>query len=160
MIVDGKEIKIADVMRPPQLIQETQTLKDALTFMIENKCNSLTVVDDAGVYAGRVSAVDIIKEVLPDYMEDDMVAARFANLDLLKQDAARAKDKLIKDFMMTDIPAIDVDDSLVEAAVLAAKQGFGRITVVDADKKPVGFLTRTEIKRVIGHFLDIPSALT
>lgn len=160
MIVDGKHVKIADIMRPPHLIKETQTLKEALTTMIEERCNSLTVVKEDGTYAGRLSTVDIIKEVLPDYMEDDTVAARFANADLLREDASRVKDKQVKEFMMTDVPTINVDDSVVEAAVLAAKQGHGRITVVDAEAKPVGIMTRTEIKRVIGHFLDIPSALT
>lgn len=160
MIVNGKEVRIADIMRPPHIIKETQTLKDALETMIQERCNSLTVVTEDGTYAGRLGTINIIKEVLPDYLEDDVVAARFANAELLREDAGRVKDRYIKDFMMTDVPTINVDDSVVEAAVLAAKQGFGRITVVDADNKPIGILTRTEIKRVIGHFLDIPSALT
>lgn len=159
MIVNGKEVHIADVMRPAHIVQEHTTLREAVAYMIEHHCNSLVVVGADGTYAGSVSTVDIIKEVLPEYLEEDAIAARFADTELLREDAMRAQDRPLQKFMATDVAVIHIDEALIKAAVLAIKHGHGRITVVDEQGIPLGVLTRTEIKHVIGHFLDIPSAL-
>lgn len=160
MTVNGKTIGIRDIMRPAVLVEETQTLKEVLARMIKEKRNSLTVVDADGRFVGAVNAIDIIKEVLPDYLEEDAIAAQFADAELLKEDAQRVQDKQVKEFMATDIPTVTVDDSLLGAAVIATGRARGRITVLDADRKPIGILTRTEIKQVIGSFLDIPDSLS
>lgn len=140
-------------MRPPVLIQENGTLGSALEQMIREKRNSLTVVNEHGVLVGAVNAIDIIKAVVPDYLEDDAITARFADETILREDTKKAKDLPITSFMATDIPVIAHDASITEAAVTAASTGRGRITVVDENKKPVGVLTRTEIKQVIGSYL-------
>ena len=159
MTINGKTITIADIMRPAVTIEQSATLEQVLTRMVAEKRNSLSVVDENGVFVGAVNAVDVIKEVLPDYLEDDVIAARFADDALLKEDAQRVKDKPVSEFMAKDVPGISADTSLLEAAVLAVKQGRGRITIVDDNKHPVGILTRTEIKRVIAAYLDIEGAL-
>jgi predicted transcriptional regulator len=160
MTINGKEIHIGDIMRPASTIESSATLKEVLAHMTEQKRNSLAVVDTEGILIGAVNAVDIIKEVVPDYLEDDAVAARFADDELFKEDAIRVQDKPLADFMSTDIPTITKDETLIEAAVLAAKHGRGRITVVDEHKKPIGVLTRTEIKQVIAAYLGLPNELT
>ncbi len=142
-------------MRPSILIPNTETLFSTLKKMIEEKRNSLTVVDDSGALVGMVTALDIIKAVLPDYLEESEVAARFANLSLLKKDAERVKDTPVTEFMDTDVPSMQADGNIIEAAVIAAQSGRGRIVVVDDARKPLGILTRTELKQVIGMTLGL-----
>ena len=108
---------------------------------------------------GMINASDIIKAVLPDYLEEDLVAVRFANQKILQEDAQKAKNVPVRDFMNTKAPTIDEHSSVLEAAALASRAGFGRIIVVDADKKPVGIITRTEIKQVIASLIGIQNAL-
>lgn len=151
--------QIDELMRPAIAVTGDITLHDALSRMIKERRNSLVVVDEAGALIGAVNAVDIIKEVLPDYLEEDEVAAHFADDTLLKEDAIRVKDKPVSEFMSTEIASIHTDGSLVEAAVLATKHGRGRIIVVDDANKPLGVLTRTEIKQVVASFLDIETEL-
>lgn len=159
MTINGKEVTIRDIMRPAITVGENETLRTVLERMVTEKRNSLTVVDGEGKFVGAINAIDIIKAVLPDYLEEDAIAARFADISLLKEDANRVKDKPIKEFMATDIPTVTPEDSLLGTVVLATQRGRGRITVVDENNKPVGILTRTEIKQVIGSFLDIPTSL-
>lgn len=154
-IINGKSYTIEDVMRPAVFINNSATLEETLQKMINEHRNSLIVVAEDGTLSGMVNAVDIIKAVLPDYMEESNLAARFSNLDLLKEDAERVKDTLVTDFMETEIPTIKVDGSLIEATAIAAHSGKGRIAVVDAENKPVGVLTRTELKQVIGATLGM-----
>lgn len=159
MTVNGRDFSIGDLMRPVVTVHESDTLESILTCMVSNKRNSLVVVDNAGVVVGMVSATDVIKAVLPDYLEEDVVAARFANQEILKEDAQKAKGLPVSEFMNSDAPTIEVHDGVLEAASLALRAGSGRIIVVDSDKKPVGIITRTEIKQVIGSLLGIPGAL-
>lgn len=150
---------IEDLMRPPVIIPIGTTLKECLERMVKEKRNSLTVVNQDGTFAGAVNAVDVIREVLPDYLEEDVIAVRFADDALLAQDAQRVADHPVESFMARDVPTVTLESSLVEAAVLASVKGRGRITVLDDHRHPIGVLTRTEIKRVIAFYLGIPGAL-
>lgn len=147
--------KAKDLMRPAVLVNENDTLKTVLKKMVTEKRNSLTVVNSAGELVGAVNAIDIIKAVVPDYLEDDQTAAKFASEAILKEDAERASILLVKDFMATEIPTIDEETGLVEAMSIAVRAGRGRITVVDKANHPVGVLTRTELKRIISSYLGI-----
>ena len=155
MTINGRTTTISDMMRPPVTVGLGLTLKEVLEKMIHERRNSLTVVDGQGKFVGAVSALEIIKEVVPDYIEESDTVATYANEELFREDALRVANVPIEKFMVKDIPTITVDGSLVKAAVLATQYGRGRITVVDSEHKPVGVLTRTELKRVIGSFLDI-----
>jgi len=155
MTQNGKEITIKDLMRDPVFAYEGETLKEVLTRMIKERRNSLTVVAKDGTFKGAVSALDIIKEVIPEYIEADTVTAQYVNEELFREDARRVAEKPVEEFMVTDIPTITLDTTLIEAAVIAIQHGRGRITVIDAGNKPIGVLTRTELKRVIGSYLDI-----
>jgi len=160
MTIGEKNIQIRDLMRAPVLVEEDETLKAVLERMVTEKRNSLTVVDKDGKLVGAVNAVDIIKEVIPDYLEEDAVAARFADDSLLKEDAKRVSGKCVREFMAREVPTVEDDTSLLEAAVMATLEGRGRITVVDKEKKPIGILTRTEIKQVIASYLEIPNVFS
>ena len=145
---------VSSLMRPPITIQHTATLEEVVRKMVSEKRNSLVVINDDGAFAGAVNAIDVIKAVLPDYLEDDAIAARFADETLMKQDAHKVRGMVISEFMSKDLPTITEKTHIVEAAVQASKLGRGRIVVVDENKKPVGVLTRTEIKQVIASYFD------
>ena len=157
LMIDLSHTPVAagDIMRPSVRISTHETLYTTLRKMIEEKRNSLTVINDDGTLAGMVTAFDILKAVLPEYLEESEVAARFANLELLKKDAERVKDTPITEFMEKDVPVMKVDGNIIEAAVIAAHSGRGRIVVVDEENKPLGILTRTELKQVVGMTLDL-----
>jgi predicted transcriptional regulator len=149
---------VRDIMRPAVCVHTDDTLEEILGKMMLDRRNSLVVVDDAGTLAGVVNAIDIIKAVLPNYLEDDLVAARFASEALLKESAERARHTPVSKFMTTDTPTIEDADGILEATSLAVQSGRGRIVVVDANGVPVGVVTRTEIKQVIGALLGLPGA--
>jgi len=159
MTIDGKHYKVADVMRKPVIVPRTQTLRDALALLMERNTNLGIVVEDDGTFLGTVTTLDIIRAVLPDYLEDDEVAARFADDALLKEDARKAADLPVCDFLDREETTIDADASLLEATVIAAKDSTGRIVVLDENNKPIGVLTRTEIKRVLAAYLGIKNEL-
>lgn len=159
MVINGKEYVASDIMRPAVTVTQEATLEEVITRMVSEKRNSLVVVDGDGVLIGAVNAIDVIKAVLPDYLEESQVAARFGDFDLLKEDARRVSGMQVREFMSKDVPTIAKSGNLLEAAVMASTQGRGRITVVDEAHRPVGVLTRTEIKQIIGQALGVSGDL-
>jgi len=117
------------------------------------------VVDVEGRLVGGVSTLDIIRAVLPDYIESDEVAARFANTEMLKEDACKAAAKPLSEFVDRNEATVDPDANLLEATVISSRDSNGRIIVIDEHRKPVGLLTRTEIKQVLAAFLGVSDEL-
>ncbi len=155
MTVNGADISIKDVMRTPQTITEDVSFHDAMERMIQEKTNSLVVVNGEGAVVGMINPKSLIKMVVPDYLEGDAIAAHFVSEEIFREEAMRVADTKVRDFMQKDIVTVEEGDSLMQAAVVAASSGLVRIPVVDAEGKPVGLITRTELKNVIGVFLGI-----
>jgi predicted transcriptional regulator len=159
MTLNGKDYKVRDIMREVVTIQENVELKEALEALVKGKSNIAVVVDANGSFVGGVSTLDIIRAVLPDYMEKDQRAAHFADNTILREDTLKAATLPIADFVDKDDATVSPDANLLEATVIASVDGLGRIVVVDENNKPVGLLTRTEIKQVLAAFLDIENEL-
>jgi CBS domain-containing protein len=57
--------------------------------------------------------------------------------------------------MDEDVMTIREKESLMKAAMIVGQRSQVRIPVLDEDGRPIGLLTRTELKQVIGIFLGI-----
>jgi len=146
---------VKETMRKVGTIHKDKTFLEALTQMIEEKTNSLAVVGDQGELVGMINTGRLIKEVVPDYLEEDAVAAHYANEDIFIEDVKKVKDSKVEKFMFSEPKAVSTKDSLMEVAAIAVSGKQLRVPVVDENKKPVGIITRTELKRVFGEILDI-----
>ncbi len=150
-----KKVLIKDIMREIQIIEDKATFKDALKKMICKKTNSLVVVDNGGKFVGVINAGTLINNSVPNYIGDDMTAAHFANESLFKEQVEKVADKSVKELIVVDIKTIKERESLLKAAMIVASSRQIRIPVLDDNGKPLGLLTRTELKQVIGAFLEI-----
>lgn len=159
MEINGTTYTVGDLMRNAVIIPEGSTLRDAIHILIETKSNIGCLVDKDGKLVGGVSTLDVIRAVLPDYIESDPVAARFANMELLKEDVTRSAEKLVIDFVDRNDATAKPNSNLVEEIVVSSRDCNGRIIVIDDEGKPIGILSRTEIKQVIGAFLGIKDEL-
>lgn len=159
MKIDGKEYKVRDLMRHAVIIPENAQLKEALEALVEGKVNLAVVVDADGVFVGGITTLDIIRAILPDYLEEDKAVKHFVDDEMLSEDTKKAATIPIIDFVDRRDATIDPDAGLLEATIVASGDGNGRIVVVDENKKPVGLLTRTEIKQVLAAYLDIKNDL-
>lgn len=149
------EITIENIMRPATIVRDNVTFRDVLTKMIEEKRNSMLVVDAEGKLVGLVNAKALVQRAIPDYLEEDVLAARYATEDMFKEEAQKVADKPVTDFMIADIKTIKLSDSVMYAAVVGLAGSNMRVPVLDDEGKPLGLLTRTEIKQLIGMHLGI-----
>lgn len=153
-------IKIGDVMRKPLMIEDSADFYTVLKMLIEYRTNSLLVVDRSGKLVGEVDVLCLIKQVIPPYIGTDDISAHFATEEIFKADIEKAKDTPVTQFMVRDPQTLTLKSSLIESTVLAMANEQGRIPVVNEAHEPIGVLTRTEIKQVIGKHFDIEGCFT
>jgi len=155
MASENCEVTVEKVMRPASTIRDNVTFRDVLTKMIEEKKNSMLVVDAEGKLVGLVNAKSLVRRAVPDYLEEDVLAARYATEEMFKEEAEKVADIPVTDFMISDIKTIKFSDSIMYAAVVGLAGSNMRVPVLDDEGKPLGILTRTEIKQLIGMHLGI-----
>jgi len=126
-----------------------KTVKDAITAMIDNKTNSLVVVDEESRPIGIISSYTLIKEAVPAYLKEDPIYSNFGAEGTLDKYAAKMKDKKVSEIMNIDFHKLSEGDAMIEAASYAVEASRRMLPVVDADGKVIGVINRTSIKKAL-----------
>ena len=153
-----KEPLVSDYMREVgATIRSTDTFKTAVRLMIQHQTNGLVVTDKQGKVCGILSSWDIIKYVVPDYLEEDRVLAKFESGEEFVDRTHKLADEPISKFMTSNVRTIEKSASLMEAAATLAEFHIRQLPVVDEHGKLIGYLNRTDIKRAVGDILNVAS---
>ncbi len=153
--MNQSEVTVSEIMRDVNIISADTNFKEALAAMVCKKTNSLVAVDAEGKYVGLIDARIFIEHAVPSYISNDEIAAHYASEELFRDAVTQVADTPIVELMEKNIETIGAEESLMKVAVIATKNRQIRIPVLDAEKKPIGLLTRTEIKQLIGTFLGV-----
>jgi len=103
------------------------------------------IVDESYKLLGIVSALDLLKELMPSYMNADLARSITDGADFLQKQVEKVKNKCASDIMETEIKSLDSHHQLFEADALIAETGFNTLPVLDDDGKLLGEITRREI---------------
>jgi len=131
------------------VITKERTVAEAVKRMVEEKTNSLIVVDDDNKPVGIVSSYILARESVPAYLKDDPIFANYGAEGTLDKYADRIKNKTIEEIMYTDFHALSEDDAMIEAASYSIEAPRRTLPVVDKNGKLIGAVTRTCIKNAI-----------
>jgi nucleotide-binding universal stress UspA family protein len=148
---------IKDIMIEPVLINNDATFIEVLQRMLKYRTNSLLVVNKRGVLVGRVQSLNLLWKIKPGYLDANLaaLASHFIDEGAFRDACIKEKDTPLEEFMEKDPTMLKPESSLMEAALVAIEDRHARIPVVNAEKIPVGIVTRTELKRVMGFYLGI-----
>ncbi|PIR76145.1 MAG: hypothetical protein COU32_03530 [Candidatus Magasanikbacteria bacterium CG10_big_fil_rev_8_21_14_0_10_42_10] len=135
------------------------TVSEAIETMLDKKTNGIVIVDGEGHVGGILSSWDIIKHIVPDYLEEDGHLASFESADTFCNRVEEVKNDTIDQFMTKDVQTIKQHGSLMKAVTMLSKFHIRQLPVVDDTGKLVGYLNRTDIKRAVGKVLGIGSYL-
>ena len=126
------------------LVDEVMELVDAAALLAESQVSGAPVVGDNGVIVGVVSEKDFLKEMgvgaKPSFMQ-------IANHCLNNQGCmiGRLHNKTVGD-IMTRPPITGTPGMTVGAiSALFAERQINRLPIIDAERRPVGIVTRTDL---------------
>lgn len=149
------DLKVRDIMMEPITIRNSATFLETTKLMMERKVNTLLVVNEEGKLLGEVSVVNLLEAVVPDYVEEDSIAAHYISYETFEKEIDEAKDLPVSKFVNAHRAYVKEDASIMEVAIAAMDKSQARVPVVDDEKKPVGVVTRRGLKKIIAAHLGI-----
>ena len=128
----------------PLCVSPDTSLLDALRLMLDKGVNHIPVCD-GGAWAGLVDINDILYELLPVSArgEHGLKDLRFVGdgVALIASHFRDLANKPVRDVELHDLPTLDEDTPLLEAALLLHRH-VAPLPVLDADGKFKGMLSR------------------
>ena len=145
---------VGEVMSAPVLTVTAETpLQDAVSLLNDHHVSGLPVVDGEGVLIGELTEQDLMVresgvDVGPYVMLLDSVIYLRNPLNWDRQ-VHQVLGNSVGDLMHRDSHSCDVSLPLPKAASMLHEKGTQRLIVVDAQRHPVGVLTRGDVVRAL-----------
>ena len=148
------QLSVADVMTKPLLSVTPETpLQQAVQLINDHNVSGLPVVDAQGSLIGELSEQDLMVresgvDAGPYVMLLDSVIYLRNPLNWDRQ-VHQVLGNCVSDLMRKDVHSCQGDLPLSRAASLLHERGTQRLFVLDAEKKPVGVVTRGDVVRAL-----------
>ena len=145
---------VGEVMSAPVLTVTAETpLQDAVSLLNDHHVSGLPVVDGEGVLIGELTEQDLMVresgvDVGPYVMLLDSVIYLRNPLNWDRQ-VHQVLGNSVGDLMHRDSHSCEVSLPLPKAASMLHDKGTQRLIVVDANRRPVGVLTRGDVVRAL-----------
>ena len=135
-------LKAADLMAKfPDMLQETDSILDAVKKFALTRCGELPVVDNTGDLRGVLSLTDLLKYSLPEHLlwlEDLSPIYQLQPFsDMLKT----ADETKVADIMREEFISANIDDPAVKLAKIFLTENLSRLLILDHDGQPAGVVT-------------------
>ena len=142
------QLTVRDVMTPNALtVSPDQTLGDVARLMVEHDIRALPVVDAAGALVGIVSHRELLKYLIPDFLQRTKSGEfRAPTKSQLQRGAADPRLITVKEAMARSVLCLSEDQTLADVANLISSKDVDRFPVV-REGVVVGFLTRADLIR-------------
>ena len=136
-----KEIMTKDVVS----VKPEDNARDAISLLFKMEISGLPVINEQGKLVGMFTEKDVLKQILPSYLEK---VGRFVyeeNPKSIKNKFQDLGNLSVSQLMRREVITIDEEASLCEAARIILTQKIRRIPVLDKEKKVVGIVAREDI---------------
>ncbi|HTI03739.1 MAG TPA: CBS domain-containing protein [Gemmatimonadales bacterium] len=143
-------LAVRDLMTP-HVVSATpnQSLGDVARLMMDKDVRALPVVDDNGSLVGMVTHRELLKYLIPDYLQrskSGKFRALPANLTAGHPGSTDPRGLPVKDVMSRAVLCLSEDQTLTDVANLMSNKDVDRFPVV-REGVVVGFLTRADLIR-------------
>lgn len=112
------------------------------------------VVDQNYKLLGIISAFDLLKQIIPSYMNADLAKSFTNGSDVMQKQVEKVKEKLAADLMVTDFVSLHPDDQLLQADALLVERSLNALPVIDEQGKLLGQINRFDIlARFVNNYI-------
>jgi len=122
-------------------------LGDAARLMVERDVRALPVVDDAGSLLGMVTHRELLRFLIPDYLQRTKSGEfRAPTKSQIQRGSSDPRQIPVREAMARTVLCLAEDQTLTDVATLMSSKDVDRFPVV-REGKVVGFLTRADLIR-------------
>ncbi|HYK83703.1 MAG TPA: CBS domain-containing protein [Gemmatimonadales bacterium] len=142
------QLTVRDVMTPHAFtVGPEQTLGEVARFMVDKDIRAVPVVDPAGALVGMVTHRELLRYLIPDFLQRTKSGeVRAPTRSQLQRGSADPRLILVKEAMARSVLCLAEDQTLADVANLINSKDVDRFPVVRAGVV-VGFLTRADLVR-------------
>jgi CBS domain-containing protein len=139
-------MRVRDFLRRDLSSLEKDTpLRQAIRFLEDSGLSSLPVVDEEGKVVGVISERDIIRALLPSYVDMLHSTSFLPSLDQLKKKLEEIGNHPVERYMTREVVAVQPEDTDLYAADLMLRKGLKQLPVVDREGRLVGVVRRIDL---------------
>ncbi|MCS7239689.1 MAG: CBS domain-containing protein [Candidatus Bipolaricaulota bacterium] len=139
-------MKVRDFVRRDLTAVERDTRVSQAIKLLENSgLSSLPVVDDEGKVVGVISERDIIRALLPEYVDMLRSPSFLPSLDRLTKKLREIGDHPIERYMVKEVISVRLEDTDLYVADLMLRKGLKQLPVVDEQGRLVGVVRRIDL---------------
>ncbi|MCM8831873.1 MAG: CBS domain-containing protein [Candidatus Omnitrophica bacterium] len=147
-------MKVKEIMiRNVRSISADISVGEAFKILSEMQISGLPVIDENGKLCGMFTEKDILKTILPSYIEK---VGRFVYLENPKGINIKISELVnlkVKDIMRKEVVTVGEDTAVCEVARIMITQKIRRIPVVDKENKVLGIVARQDVlKALLGDY--------
>jgi CBS domain-containing protein len=141
-------LTVRDVMTPHvYTAKPDQTLGEVAKFLLEHDVRALPVVDDSGSLVGIITHRELLRHLLPSYLQRTKSGEfRAPTAAQLQRGSADPRQLLVKEAMARTVLCLSEEQTLSDVANLMNSKDVDRFPVV-REGRVVGFLTRADLIR-------------
>ncbi len=135
-------LKAGDLMEQfPDMLQEADSILDAVKKFAVTRSEELPVVDNAGDLRGVLSLSDLFQYSLPEHLLWLEDLSPIYELQPFSDMLKTADETKVADVMREEFLSAKVGDPAVELAKIFLQNKLSQLIIVDADNKPAGVVT-------------------
>ena len=127
---------------------------DAARLLAEHRLPGIVVTDSAGKPCAVLPASQVVRFIVPRYVQDDPALARVLNDSAADRAAQKLGGKTVRDVLpehLVDVPAANADDTIIEVAAFMVRLRSPLIAVLKNGKLH-GVITASRLlSAALGH---------
>lgn len=141
-------MKIREVMtKEVRSLSPEMNAKEALKLLTQLQISGLPVIDERENLLGMFTEKDILKSILPTYVERVGRFIYAENPKGIKTKIGELDKIKVKDIMRREVVSVDEDTALCEVARIMLTENVRRIPVLNKEGKVVGIVARQDVVR-------------
>ncbi len=146
------DIPVSQVMtREVQSLRAGDSIRDAVGMMLENRLNTVPVVDLANNCIGMLSRSDLTEQFLQEDSELSRMMDEGPSMEWLYRTLDTSDAQLVQEFMVPDVTTVREDQSLSETCRIMAKQEIHHLPVVDERQQVRGIVSAFDVVRAVAE---------
>jgi CBS domain-containing protein len=125
---------------------------DAARILAERRLPGLVVTEESGTPYAILPASQVVKFLVPGYIQDDPSLAAVIDEPAADRIAARLAGKSVRDLLPqnpTELPAVKADDTMLELAAIMARMRSPLVAVVE-EGAIIGVVTASRLLSALG----------
>lgn len=149
---------IKDIYKKEELhiVEQDSIVLDVVKMMIEKNVHQFLVVKKNGALGGIVTLQDITAEILPDQFEDQPGMAKAMYREGFFEEMCKVVAKMkVSKIMRKKFESVTLEDNILVVLGDFLVNDLYFVPVIDSKKRPIGIVTREEIKKVLAKSLGL-----